>query len=240
VALTGSIERWVSDMRRAMREGKGSRRWRKRSLAVLGLVVVALAIIVFGRWELKIANKGELLPSSRASIRAEVDGTIREIFVDEGDTVAAGEQLARLDEVAYRAEMEKADAEIAKWTAELELLVKGPLAEEVTRLEKLVEKERTKVAFAEKEHARARELAEKNLVAPTQFEQASENLDVARKDLENAESELRVLLAGNRPEKIRAAKAEIERLRSAREFCGEQVARTRIVSPSRGSSLPVT
>jgi len=234
VGLTSSSERWGLGIRNAFKGGKwfGVRRTRWRTF--LGVLVLALIVIVFAKWELKVSNKAHLLPSSRASVRADVDGTIREILVDEGDTVSAGAMLARLDDAGYRAEMNEAEAEIAKWSAELELLERGPLAEDVTSLEKLVEKEKTKVAFAVKEYERARELSEKNLVAPTEFEEASENLDVARMDLEHAESELAALLASSRPEKIRAAKAEVERLQSSHEFYREQVARTRIVSPIRG------
>ena len=234
VALTGSFDRLTSGVGNAIKHGTSLRGKRKRPLVLLGILLLGLAVIVFGRWELKISNKAQLLPSSRASVRTEVDGTIREIFVDEGDTVRARGPVAALDDAEYRSEMNEAEAEIAKWTAELELLEKGPLAEEVTRLEKLIEKEKTKVAFAEKEFERTRELSEKNIVSPQRFEEASEALDVARKDLETAESELDVLLAGSRPEKIRSAKAEIERLTATREFCREQVARTRIVSPIDG------
>jgi putative peptide zinc metalloprotease protein len=234
IALTGSFERLTSGVGSVIKQGTSLHGKRRRPLAVLGILLIALAVVIFGRWELKVSNKAQLLSSSRASVRTEVEGTIREIFVGEGDTVSARAPIAALDDTEYRAEMDKTGAEIAKWTAELELLEKGPLAEEVTRLEKLIDKEKTKVAFAEKEFERTRELSEKNIVSPKQFEEASETLDVARKDLETAESELDVLLAGSRPEKIRSAKAEIDRLRSAYEFYRELVARTRIESPIEG------
>jgi putative peptide zinc metalloprotease protein len=234
VALTGSLDRWTAGVGNAVKSGTSLRGRRRRPFIVISVLLIALAVIVFGRWELKVSNKAQLLPSSRASVRTEVDGTVREIFVDEGDTVSARAPIAALDDTEYRSEMDKAEAEIAKWTAELDLLEKGPLAEEVTRLEKLIDKERTKVAFAEKEFERTRELSEKNIVSPKQMEEAAEARDVARKDLETADSELDVLLAGSRPEKIRSAKAEIQRLRATRDFCQEQVARTRIVSPIEG------
>ncbi len=232
--VTGSLDRWASEIRNAFEGGKWHSAKRRKTLVVCASIALALLIVLLGRWELKVSNKAQLLPSSRASVRAGVEGTIREIVVDEGDTVASGALLAQLDDTEYRTQMNEAKAEIAKWTAEAELLEKGPLKEEVTRLTKLVEKERTKVAFAEKEFGRMRELAGENLVAPTQFEEANEKLDVARKDLEHAESELKLLLTGSRPEKIRAATAEIERLQSTYEFYSDQVARTRIVAPIRG------
>ena len=232
--FAGPFERWTVRIHGLLKEVKGVIRKRKNIVGMVVGVTTILVILIFGRWELKISRECRLLPSSRASIRAEVAGIIREIYVDEGDTVVAGELVAYLDDTEYQTEMRKTEAEIARGQAELELLKKGPLEEEVERLRKLVEKSKTKVTFAQKEFDRISELYRKNLIAPIEYERAQEELNVLGKELEHAESDLEVLLIGNRPEKIQAAQAEIARLRTSQEYLKDQLERTAIFSPIPG------
>jgi putative peptide zinc metalloprotease protein len=232
--FTGILEKWIVTIYNMATQGKGIDVRRKRTMIVLTAIALFFIIAIFGKWELKISNKAELLPSSRASIRADVAGTIREILVEEGDVVTSNQVIARLDDMEYRAEKLKTEAEIAKWQAELDLLQKGPLDEEIEQLQKLVEKARMKVTFAEREFNRISELFAKNLIASTEYEKAKEELSLRRKELEQAESDLEVLYAGYRTEKIKAAQAEVERLRSSLAYLEEQIARTAITSPIPG------
>jgi len=232
--FTGILERWLIAIYNIRTQGKGFDVRRKRT--VLALIAFALFIVfaVFGKWELKISGKSELLPASRASIRAEVPGTIREILIDEGDTVRANQIIARLDDMEYRAERMKNEAEMSKWQAELDLLEAGPLSEEIGRLKNLVEQAKMKVSFAEREFNRVSELFAKDLIASAEYDKAKEELSLRRKELEQAESDLDVLYAEYRPEKIKAAQAEVERLQSMIEYLDEQIARTDITSPIPG------
>jgi putative peptide zinc metalloprotease protein len=62
------------------------------SLAAVVLVLAALVIPV----ELRVTGAFTILPAHNADIRAEVEGTIAEIYVDEGDAVEKGRLLAHL------------------------------------------------------------------------------------------------------------------------------------------------
>lgn len=57
---------------------------------------------------------------------------------------------------------------------------------------------------------------------------------VADKQLSEAESKLKLLLAGSRPEKIEATAAEVTRLESQRNYMVEQIALTEVKSPISG------
>jgi len=175
-----------------------------------------------------------LLPNARATVRAEVDAILSEIYVDEGDTVYAGQLIARLDGSEYRARFKETEAELAKGEAQLALLRKGPLEIEIERQRKLVDRATMQVSFAEKEHARVGELFRKNLVSSNEYETAEQNLSLSRKDLERSQADLRVLVAGNRSETIREAEAEVDRLRASLGFLSQQIARTDILSPIAG------
>ncbi len=234
IAFTGSLERWTGRIQGLFSEGEGTAMSRRKRIGWWIGIAVAALILVFGVWELKISGRFELLPSSRAHVRSEVSGTIKELYVEEGDAVERGDMITRLDDAELRAEIGKVEAELAKLRAELALLESGPREEEVVRQKKLVERERTRVLYAEKELARIADLHERNLVSPAEHEQAQEELDVLRKELEHAESDLAVLLVGCRPEEIRAAKSEGARLQTILDYLNQQLERTVIRSPISG------
>lgn len=234
IALTGSLERWTGRIQGLFSEGEGTAMSRPKKIGWWIGIAVAALILVFGVWELKISGRFELLPSSRAYVRSEVSGIIKELYVEEGDAVERGDVITRLDDTELRAEIGEAEAELAKRRAELALLESGPRKEEVERQQKLVERERTRVLYAEKELARIADLHERNLVSAADHEQAQEDLDVLKKELEHAESDLAVLLVGSRPEEIQAARSEVARLQATLDYLNQQLERTVIRSPISG------
>ena len=234
LVFTGSLERWTVRIHSLFSEGGIRSMSRRRKIGWWVAVAVVALVLVFGVWELKISGTFELLPRLRAHVRTEVAGTIEELYVGEGDSVGRGGLIARLDDTELEAEIGKIEAELAKRRAELELLENGPLDEEVERQQKLVERERTRVLYAEKELERITGLHEKNLVASVEYEKAQQELHILTKELEHAGSDLAVLLKGSRPETIRAARAETARLQAELDYLRWQCERTAILSPISG------
>jgi len=231
---TGALGTWVSKRRRSRAEGERRRMKRGRFWGTVGAVAAVIVILALAKWELKVTGTFKLFPEERSSVRAEVAGVLSAISVDEGDTVRAGQEIARIDDREYRSQLGEADADAAKWRAELDLLRRGPLRDEIARLEQAVERARTKVGYAERELARVEELHRGSLVPANEYEKAEQELSLNKKDQESAESELRVLRAGSRPEKIREAEAEIERLDATRAYLFTQIEKAVVRSPIAG------
>jgi multidrug resistance efflux pump len=99
----------------------------KGSLLAAGI----LAVLILGRLELTISGEFTVLPIQNADVRAEVEGIIQEIYVNEGDLVRKGDLIARLSDRDYRAELRKTEAEIDEKQANLRMLKLGPRAEEI-------------------------------------------------------------------------------------------------------------
>ncbi len=135
------MERDLSQLRidpdRRGRTGPG------RRALVLALVVLALAVAVIAAFavsrrapevETAVAREaggaqaavlnasGYVTPRRRATVSAKVTGKIKEVFIDEGMRVAAGQVLARLDDVDAVAALHAAEAEKAVAVATLEEL----------------------------------------------------------------------------------------------------------------------
>lgn len=93
---------------------------RKARLARTVTAVVAGAAGIFLLWPFPQTFKGqcELVPSQRGAAVAEIGGRIDEVLVSEGDTVAAGQPVARIDAGEIRAQLEAARQTEAKAGAE--------------------------------------------------------------------------------------------------------------------------
>jgi multidrug resistance efflux pump len=121
-----------------------------RPVARAALLVVALAVLFLGRLELTVAGEFKVLPVRNADVRAAVDGTIEQVYAEEGDRVRAGDVLVRLSERDYRAELGKVDADIAVKRAALKMLRVGPRPEEIELAQDEIRTARTRHAHAHK------------------------------------------------------------------------------------------
>lgn len=156
------------------------RTMRRLATRLAGLAVV-LSVLFLGRMELKVSGEFTVFPIRNADIRAEIEGVIEEIAVDEGDLIDEGGLVARLSDRDYRAELRKTDAEIAEKQARLKMLRAGPRREEVELARKEVETARTRHEQAWKRHTEARRMhAERLAKAITAIEKAEERLKYAR------------------------------------------------------------
>lgn len=90
------------------------------------IIVSALAVAAFVAWSLwaeidqVTRARGEVIPSGRTQIiQSEDGGTIAEILVQEGDRVAQGQLLVRLDETRPRAAVQESEAQVAALKARM-------------------------------------------------------------------------------------------------------------------------
>ena len=218
---------------------KAAQRRKKRSTAWLVVRVTVLsgvlgALLWWGQLELRITGPFIVLPIHNADARSEVDGTIEELYVDEGTSVRQGDLIARLSDRDNRALLQKIEAQIAQTQATLKMLEAGPRPEEIELAQATVLRAEEKRKFARSNLERDRRLFEQNLLARKDFETTEQTAVDAENALIEAQKQLNVLRAGARPEEIEATKANIAGLESQRKYLEEQVASARVVSPADG------
>jgi multidrug efflux pump subunit AcrA (membrane-fusion protein) len=206
----------------------------KRFLKIAVVLVAVSAALYFIPAQLKISGEFRILPIHNADVRADVEGVIEEIFRDEGDEVKAGDIIARLSDRDYQAELSKVQSEIAEKGARLRLLKAGPRAEEIDLLKTTVIKGEERLKYAESFLGMEKSLYEGKLSSKKDYEEAAELAALRRKELEESRGNLKLLLAGSRPETIEATEAELARLTSQQKYLGDQLRRLQIVSPIAG------
>ena len=205
----------------------------KRIVWLVILTLGGVSLFVFNM-ELKVSGPFTILPIHNADIRAEVEGIIEEVFVDEGAMVKKGDLLARLSDRDYRAELRKVASEIDEKEAQLKLLLAGPRTEEIELAKTLVTKAEERIKYAARRVEMDGKLFADKLVSQRDYEDSKEILVVRQKELQEAQDRLRVLLAGSREEEIEANQAEIRRLKAQRAYFEEQLTSLDIISPIAG------
>jgi multidrug resistance efflux pump len=183
-----SIGKILSGGYSLLRIGEGVRTRMKKALKILGPVAAILLLLYFWRSELSISADFHVLPTENAEVRAEVEGIIKEIYVDEGDLVKRGDLIARLDDRDLRQELRKVEAAIAQREAKLRMLKAGPREEEIEKARNAVATATARLLAAQRRYEEAKRLQkERRGKAQESVGKVQVELEYARKALEKME-----------------------------------------------------
>ncbi|HEV8356406.1 MAG TPA: HlyD family efflux transporter periplasmic adaptor subunit [Gemmatimonadales bacterium] len=159
------------------------------------------------------------------------------IRVDEGDVVRAGDTLALLTQTDLGASLAGQRARLASAEANLRDLEAGSRPEEIARAEAELASAQAEVERAGKELQRVRDLAARDVVSRQSLDNAVAAERVARGRMQSADEALRLLRAGSRPERIRAARAEVATARAALAQLDAHAADLVLTAPVAGTIL---
>jgi len=150
---------------------------RTRILAAFGL---APAILFLGRMDLRVSGESAILPAYQADIRAEVDGFIEDVFVDEGAAVRQNEHIVRLSQRDLTPELQQVEAEIDQKRMSLKMLQLGPRPEEIALARQQLETTKNIYGNAMEKYQEAQRMrAERLLRAESIREKAVQRLKYA-------------------------------------------------------------
>ena len=181
-------------------------------------------------------------------VAAEAAGRVTELRVAEGDRVAAGDTLGRLDarDVALQVQRVRAERQVA--LAQLRLLEAGPRVEDVSQAEAQVKAAEVDVATvdaeieaAEVDLRRFEGLLQANAGSVKQRDDAKARLDVARERrrsllerIEVARRSLARVESGARREELDAARARIATVDAQLAALQKSIGDTTLVSSASG------
>lgn len=192
------------------------------------LLVVAGAYLMGGRY---VSTDNAYVRSDKIMINTDIGGVIAEIKVREGETVAAGQELFRMDDEPYRIALAAGEAKLG--------VVRNRIANLQATYRQHVGETRqaeTNVSFYEREFKRQSDLAGRQAAAEVKVDQARHDLDSARDQLAVARQEAQAALAElggdvNQPIEKHAqylqAVAEVEKAR-------RDLRRTVVTAPAAG------
>jgi RND family efflux transporter MFP subunit len=108
VPLIGILEPLIQRKRRFLALPKS----RQRSL--IAFAAAAVIFLVIFPWPMRIDGESQVAPGRVAKIPSQVEGVIQNVYVREGDAVAAGTILAQMNDTAARAKLASAQAKLAE------------------------------------------------------------------------------------------------------------------------------
>jgi len=206
---------------------KGRTQW-------LGLAAAVLLGLFLVRIDLRVAGQVTVLPQENADVRARVEGIVEEVYVDEGDRVAAGDRIARLSGDALQTDLRVTQAEIREARAALRGLQVGATQAEIAIAREAVAAATDKAHFAGTNLSRMKALFQVKALTHAEFDDAQSVAAAAEHELTDARRKLELLLGGPRPELIAAEQARVERLEATRLHLEDQLSRLDITSPVVG------
>ena len=188
---------------------------------------------------------------TQVDLAFKIPGRLQERLVDEGDTVAAGQVVARLDAVDQELQVARAQAELDSAAAVLARLESGSRPEEINEARAQLQQARaalkateSRFNLAREDLARYADLRKQEVVSQQKLDEQQTSRDttlnahqeaVAR--VQSAEARLALVLAGPRKEEIEQARAQVAVTTQALALARQQLSDTQLKAPTDGVVL---
>ena len=181
-----------------------------------------------------ISATGDILAEARVEVFPKIAGHLEELGVEEGDTVRAGQVIARIANAEFEARVAKAAAEVEALQAEWAQMQTGALPEEIAQSVDAVEHTRAELANAEGFANRTRGMVERGLQPTQELDDATRRLRQARATHNSASQRLQLLRTGARSEARQALQARLRAAQAAHDLATIELQHTVIASPMDG------
>lgn len=207
----------------------------------LALLAVLLALIGGYLWWQGRPADGSVLYGNvdirDVNLAFRVGGRVNEVLVDEGDTVQAGQLLARLDPAPLIHNRDSARANLAALTAANALMHKGYRSEETDRARASLSAAEAAALEADKQWRRQSALAATGAISRGQLDTARSQRDQTRAQVRAAREQLAQLETGYRPEEIAQSDAQLEGAKATLASAELALADAALTAPSDGIIL---
>ncbi len=172
----------------------------------------------------KVSASGRVYPRTEVKVSSDVSGEVVELYVEEGDTVKAGQLLAKIDPEAYVSAVERGVASVNTAKAQT---ANSRSAIEQTRAQK--EQIEAQLANQRDLHKRNEELHREKVISDVEFEQSLATLRGLEANLRAAEASIRSAqeAAKGAEFSVKSAEASLKEIRT-------NLRRTSIVAPMSG------
>lgn len=171
-----------------------------------------------------VSASGKVFPEKEVKISSDVSGEIVELYVEEGDSVKAGQILARIDPESYESAVEGSQASLNN--------VKSNLAMQRSAIEtSKAQKEQIQAQLnnARRVHERNKQLLQDGVISKQDFEASETNVEQLEANLRSSEASFRsaVKAAEGAEYSVKSAEALLKEIQTS-------LSRTTIAAPTSG------
>lgn len=178
-------------------------RWSRVTAIAVALVV--LSGVAYAVWQATTASdvpegfarSNGRIEAERVDVATKFAGRLKEVLVEEGDLVRAGQVVARLDSAELEAQLDEARAAVTQ------------AEQQLAHAEALLAQRQSELALAEAELARTEKLVEDGFATAEKTDQRRTAVATAKAAVTAAEAQIALARAG-----IKAAQARVTRLQT--------------------------
>jgi HlyD family secretion protein len=167
-------------------------------------------------------------------VASKVGGVLAALPIEEGDRVAEGQELARIDTVDLELALAAAQAERSAAQADLLLRLAGFRQEEIAEAEAVVAQVEADLTASSRDMDRMQSLLDAGSGTEKSRDDARARRDVNEGRLQAARERLRKLRAGSRPEEIDVARSRVAAVEARIAQLAQQIRDAVITSPAAG------
>lgn len=171
-----------------------------------------------------VSASGKIFPEKEIKISSDVSGEIVELEVREGDSIKAGQLLARINPDTYESAVERGNASLNNARSQVSIS-----QAQVEASKAQIEQIEANLANATKIHNRNIELRKQGVISQADFDASLANVHALEANLKSAKSNLNSSIQGTRAAEftVKSAEAGLKELRTS-------LSRTSIYAPSSG------
>jgi HlyD family secretion protein len=217
----------------------------KKRLTIAATVVLAGGAALYAWQSLRphglpegFASSNGRIEATEIDVAAKIAGRIREILVKEGDLVAAGQVLARMDTDVLRAQRREAEAQLkeALIAVETAKLVVAQREAEKLAAQSLVEQRAAELDAAQKRFVRTEPLEKEQAVTPQQVDDDRARVHAGRAAVSSAKAQVAASEAeiGTARSLVVRAMASVEGARASIERIQADIDDSELKSPRGG------
>jgi HlyD family secretion protein len=180
---------------------------------------------------------GYIVAAHKIELASKVMGKVAWIGVEKGDRVTQGQELVKLEDDEYRAQLAQARGALANLEAKLAEATNGSRPEEIAQAEANVASARADLENARVTIERTRRLANEGVLAKQNLDDAQAKYDSAQARLNSLQKSFELVKLGPRQEQIDAFRGQVDQARGAVAFAQTNLDNTIIRAPVTGTVL---
>jgi len=180
---------------------------------------------------------GYIVAHHEIQVASKVVGRVKWIGVEKGDRVKAGQELVRLEDDEYRAQVDQAKGNLENLQARLLEAEHGSRPEEIAVAKANLEQAKANMVNAKVTLDRTKELVAQGVLAKQQLDDAQAKYDDAVAHVASLEKTHELARLGPRQEEIDSLRGQVEQAKGTLAYAQNMLDNTIIRSPINGTIL---
>lgn len=181
------------------------------------IVIIATVVLIIGcnsNKENKLIEVTGTIEATNVIVSSLVAGEVISIFKDEGDRASIGDTLLIIDPTTYKIKLREAEALLLSAEAQYELVRNGARKEDIQQAQQLLKQSEVNLQTAQNDKIRFENLYETKSISRKQYEDALAKYELTLAQYNSAKENFLKIQNISRPEELKQAKANVERLKA--------------------------